>query len=479
MLKMQRSLSQSRRAVLAGGTALALFGGAGALRARNGRPIRRFQLVAAPATQPLVGAAHPETPLWAYNGSVPGPVLRARQGERLEVLVENRLSEPTTVHWHGLRVPNAMDGVPHLTQPPIAPGGTFNYAFDLDDAGTFWYHPHHNSAEQVGRGLAGALIVEEAMPLAVDRELVWVLGDWRLTEQAAIRADFGNLFDMTHAGRLGNTVTINGRVPEAIALRSGERVRLRLINAANARIFRLAFGALGPLVVALDGQPVVPYSPDDGKIVLGPGMRTDLVLDCMGAPGERLALIDDFFPRQTYRLAEFAYAPDAPLRAVKPPAPAPLPRNPIAEPDFAGAERHRIEFGGGAMGRLREAELNGERKDMRDIVRSGHAWAINGKVATGHSHAPLFTVARGRSVLLELINDTAWPHPIHLHGHIFRIVSRNGAPSPRLEWRDTMLLMPQERAEIAFAADNPGDWMLHCHILEHQAGGMMATLRVA
>src|SRR5690606_8705650 len=111
--------------------------------------------------------------VWAY-GSVPGPVLRARQGERLRVEVVNRLDRPTTVHWHGLRVSNAMDGVPHLTQAPIAPGATFVYEFDLPDAGTYWYHPHQDSAEQIGRGLYGALIVDEHDPPAVDRELVWV-----------------------------------------------------------------------------------------------------------------------------------------------------------------------------------------------------------------------------------------------------------------------------------------------------------------
>ena len=120
------------------------------------------------------------------------------------------------MHWHGLRVPNAMDGVPHLTQAPIAPGETFTYAFDAVDAGTFWYHPHQRSFEQVGRGLYGALIIEEANPPRVDREMVWVMDDWRLTQKAGIAEDFGGFHDMSHGGRLGNTVTINGRVPDAV-----------------------------------------------------------------------------------------------------------------------------------------------------------------------------------------------------------------------------------------------------------------------
>src|SRR3546814_1309629 len=129
----------------------------------------------APDYVPLVGAHHPETEVWGYNGTTPGPEIRLRRGDRLRVLVENRLDEETTVHWHGIRLPNAMDGVPHLTQKPIGPGETFAYAFDLPDDGTYWYHPHQRSFEQVGRGLYGALIVEEREPIRVDREVVWVL----------------------------------------------------------------------------------------------------------------------------------------------------------------------------------------------------------------------------------------------------------------------------------------------------------------
>jgi FtsP/CotA-like multicopper oxidase with cupredoxin domain len=181
---------------------------------------------------------------------VPGPEIRARRGDRIRVTVENRLPEETTVHWHGVRIPNAMDGVPHLTQRPIAPGETFAYEFDLPDAGTYWYHPHQHSSAQVGRGLYGPLIIDESHPIRVDRDLVWVLGDWRLLANAQISDDFDNLHDMAHNGRAGNTVTLNGKVPDTFSVRSGERVRLRLINAANARIFVLEFAGHRPLIVA-------------------------------------------------------------------------------------------------------------------------------------------------------------------------------------------------------------------------------------
>jgi FtsP/CotA-like multicopper oxidase with cupredoxin domain len=131
-----------------------------------------------------VGGSGPPTDVWCYGNRIPGPELRVRQGQPLRITVRNDLPEETTVHWHGIRLPNAMDGVPGLTQTPIKPGETFSYEFTPPDAGTFWYHPHANSLSQLGRGMAGAFVVEEPEPIAVDRELVWVLADWRLTREA-------------------------------------------------------------------------------------------------------------------------------------------------------------------------------------------------------------------------------------------------------------------------------------------------------
>lgn len=170
-------------------------------------------------------------------------------------------------------------------------------------------------------------------------------------------------------------------------------------------------------------------------------MRADLILDCGAAPGSRHRVTDNFYRQRAYRLLDLAYSGEAPVRsrpAGPPPALAP---NPVPEPDLARAERHRVRFEGGMMGRM--------------------------------------PIARGRSCVIEFVNDTAWHHPIHLHGHVFRVLTRNGRPLPRQEWADTVLLDPESRAEIAFVADNPGDWMLHCHVLEHQASGMMAVVRVA
>ncbi|MGH6900640.1 MAG: multicopper oxidase family protein, partial [Geminicoccaceae bacterium] len=359
----------------------------------------------------MVGAAYPETAVWAYNGTVPGPEIRARQGERLEVVVENRLDEATTVHWHGLRVPNAMDGVPHLTQEPIAPGENFVYAFDLPDAGTYWYHPHQRSFEQVGRGLYGPLIVDEREPIQVDRDVTWVLDDWRLLRDARISDDFGGFMDASHNGRVGNTVTVNGRILETFGVRAGERLRLRLINAANARIFGLEFHDHGPQVIALDGQPVEPHEPAGGRVVLGPAMRADLVFDMTASPGARFTVVDAFYRGLEYRLLDLVYEDAPPLREHPLEAPLRLAANTMPEPDLATAERHEVTFGGGMMGGMTMATMDGRQVDMREMMQGGMAWAINGVVARGHVMEPLLTLRRGRGYVLAMHNHTAWHHP--------------------------------------------------------------------
>jgi FtsP/CotA-like multicopper oxidase with cupredoxin domain len=433
---------------------------------RNGVPVLRAQA----ASVPLVGAGYPQTAVWGYEGSVPGPVLRYRQGERLRIEVQNQLPADTTVHFHGIRLPNAMDGVPGVTQAPIkANGGRFTYEFELPDAGTYWYHPHLGSPEQLARGLYGALIVEEREPPQVDRDVVWVLSDWRLDREARLVEDFVSPMDASHAGRIGNTVTVNGEVMERFPVRAGERIRLRLVNASNARIYGLDFEGHAPWIIARDGQPVAPHRPEGERVVLGPAMRADLILDCTASPRSEHRVVDDFYRRRPYRLLSLEYSDDKPLRANFEPV-QPLPGNPVAEPDLAAAERHRIVFGGGMMGAM---------PSQRE--HRGTFWTLNGNpLPEHHAHeAPLVSLRKGKSCVLQLVNETSWHHPIHVHGHVFRIASRGGKPLPRPEWGDTVLLDPDSAAEIAFVADNPGDWMFHCHVLEHQASGMMALIRVA
>ena len=458
----------SRRAFLraAGGMALASAAHPWSTRAGTPRAVREFRLVAAPARVPLLGTGQLETAVWAYSGQVPGPEIRVRQGERVRIFVENRLREETSVHWHGVRVPNAMDGVPYLTQKPIAPGETFLYEFDVPDAGSYWYHPHYRSFEQAGRGLYGLLIVDERDPVPFDRDVAWLLGDWRLNRDAQIVDDYGNAMDAGMGGRIGNTVTVNGRLAQPLRVRAGERVRLRLFNSANARIFALVFRGHRPVIIALDGQPVEPHEPPSGRILLGPAMRVDLMVDMTGAPGERFAVRDAFYPTRVYTLSEIVYSDEAPLRD-RPPGPAPrLAPNTMPEPDLGKAERHEIVFGGGMMG-------------TRGSGSGSGIWTVNGKSMTGHSHEPFLHLDLGKSYVLAMHNDTSWQHPIHLHGHSFRVIARNGRPTRYREWQDTVFMDPNERVEIAFVADNPGGWMIHCHILEHMQTGLMGVIRVA
>jgi len=194
------------------------------------------------------------------------------------------------------------------------------------------------------------------------------------------------------------------------------------------------------------------------------------VLDCTAKPGSEHRVIDSFYRQRAYELLKLVYSPEAPLRAAFT-APRRLPANPVSIPDMAKAERHQIVFGGGMMGAM-----------PSQVEHKGMFWTVNGAPMADnhdhHHHAPLLTLSLRKSYVLELVNDTAWHHPIHLHGHVFRVLSRNGKQNDREEWGDTVLLDPKTRAEIAFVADNPGDWMFHCHVLEHQASGMGAVVRV-
>src|SRR5712691_4331908 len=322
---MRNRLPISRRSVLVGATSASTV--ALAPSAIQSSPsVSELKLVAVPARWPIVGKPHPETEVWSYDGRLPGPEIRVRQGESVRIIVENKLVQDTTVHWHGIRLPIAMDGVPGLTQPPIKPGESFIYEFTPADAGTFWYHPHANSLQQLGRGMAGALIVEEPETVPVDRDIVWLLSDWRLTSDAQIGSGFGNAMEAAMSGRVGNTVTVNGAISEQVPVRAGERIRLRLINGALARMMALRFDGHRPVVVAIDGQPCEPHEPEGGRLLLGPAMRIDVVLDMQGEPGRRYRVVDDFYDGLSYWLTQLVYDETPPVRAHPLDAPISLPR---------------------------------------------------------------------------------------------------------------------------------------------------------
>ena len=422
-----------------------------------------------------------KTRFWAYNNAVPGQMLRFKKGERARIVAENALPSPTAVHWHGVRVPNDMDGVPFVTQAPIKIGERFTYDFALPDSGTYWYHPHQNSYEQVARGLYGPLIVEEERPIIVDRDETWVLSDAKLGADQQPVEDFGRIMDLANEGRLGNIVLVNGQPAGSgrlFAVRSGERLRLRLINAATARIFELACAGHPVQVIAFDGQAVAPFVAE--QIVLGPGMRIDLVIDCMQKPGSSFPIVDRH-RRSIGVIGQLAYSHAKPLRAQPLKAPINLMGNSLSEPILANATDHYIVFQGGMRGLPVIGTVNGKPVKIQEIMEKyGLAWTMNFTAQHEHAlmHEPLLRLRKGEHVALHLINETDFAHPMHLHGHFFRVLAVNGKKNPRREWRDTVMMGPRESVDVAFVADNLGEWMFHCHILDHAAGGMMGTLAV-
>ena len=426
----------------------------------------------------FLGAPYPQTPIWCYNQSLPGPQIRARQGQRLRIEVENSLSENTTLHCHGIRLPIEMDGVPGLTQPPIKAGETYYYEFLLADAGTYWYHPHFNSSEQIGRGLYGALIIEESNPIAVDKEWTLVLDDWRLDDNFEIQNNFNNGHDRSHAGRIGNSITVNGRHNPKIPVIRGQRLRLRLINAANARTFSLDFSSQHCQIIAIDGHPVTPHGPENGLVTLAAAMRVDLIIDMMAEPTNEIVISDNNY-RQQHDVLSFVYSSDPGIRDEPMDSPIELENNTMPEPELGNAVMHEVILAGGAMGRMRGAMIKGEYQSIGQLVRRGMVWAMNDEVGVDHSIAPLISLKLGQTCLMKLKNNTAFDHPMHLHGHAFRVLKRNDKATRFKPWQDTVMVPRNETVEVAFVADNPGDWMFHCHILEHQLSGMSSIIKIS
>lgn len=403
-------------------------------------------LRAEPVNLQLLPDDGPATPMLGFNGSSPGPELRVTQGDEVRVVFENNIGAPSALHWHGIRIANAMDGVPEITQDAVPDGGRFEYAFTVPDAGTYWYHSHSRSFEQVERGLYGALIVEEHSPPTVDQDVTVIIDDWRLTEDGTLAEGFGNRHDFAHAGRLGNWDVARPSVGTA---RLGDRVRLRLINSATARVFPLRISGIDGYVVALDGMPLdTPRALQDFE--LAPAQRVDIIADVRGAVGFEFLTPDDSFEFGRIVLEGANPTPvTSPITAL-PPAAVNAPGTP--------SQSLTLTMRGGAMGGAHGGD---------DI------WSFND--ISGLQEVPFARFDRGETALIRLINDTSWPHAMHLHGHHFHEVSEDGALG---DLRDTTLLARGEARDILCVFDNPGKWLLHCHMLGHQAAGMKTWVDV-
>lgn len=405
--------------------------------------------------------------LRSYAADGPPPVLRLKQGEPFVADLDNRLDEATTVHWHGLRVPNAADGVPYVTQPLVDPGERFRYAFSPPDAGTFWYHPHCNTLDQMGHGLTGVLVVEEPEDPGFDQEVVLNLRDFRLGDDGQFTQQWVPR-QAARAGTFGTVLTANWLQAPVYDAPAGGLVRLRLAATDVTRIYKLRATGAEAQVIALDGHPVpAPFAlPDD--FLLAPGQRLDLAVRMPAGEGEEAVL---------ETLAGNRLAPLARLRAVGRARArslaelAPLSTNPLPAPDLAAAETVEFAFSATA-----------DTSAVESLCGTlGYTfWAINRRAWPGDTPdpgAPLAVLRLGRSYVFSLANRTPHAHPIHLHGMAFRLLASNKRTLLPLV-TDTALLLPDERIDVALVADNPGDWVFHCHVIEHQKTGMTGFIRV-
>jgi FtsP/CotA-like multicopper oxidase with cupredoxin domain len=399
---------------------------------------------------------------WTFNGTVPGPALYVIQGDRVRVTLVNHLPVSTTIHWHGVVVPNAEDGVAGITQDAVRPGASYTYEFVAHDAGTYWYHSHQDTATQLGHGLFGALIVEPASGHVPEAHEYTI---------------------MLHSTPSGSHMAANGTVGDLrFAARPDEQVRLRLINAFPPS---MDGGPVAPVllgapyrVVALDGHELnqpQPLGPE--RLALGMGQRADIVFTMPQSGAVRLvattlsgqpSAIQSFFP------ATVPWKGSAVIGDGTIPAAGSLDQLPLFDlPRYGSAAADPVASAHfDATYPIVLDETPGFRNGSIELVHT-----INGQSSPD---VPPITVRQGQVIHLHIVNRTGEYHPMHIHGHIFSVLALNGAPihgSPI--HLDSLLVGPHETWDVAFLANNPGIWMLHCHVPLHASFGMSMTINYA
>ena len=424
--------------------------------------------------------------VWTFNGSVPGSLIRVKQGEKVTVNLKNELSEPVTIHWHGLPVPNSQDGIPGVTQNAVQPGKTFTYEFIATVPGTYWYHSHQDSVNQLDKGLYGALIVEGKNEEKADKDYTLVLDDWISSGETMdemdgmsgmdMSSDNGNSsnhdmasMDMGDDMSMYDLYTINGKSGssiEPLKVNEGDKVRIRLINAGylshNIHLHGHDFK-----VISTDGNPVNNPTIINNEIIrVAPGERYDIEFTANNPGDWYLESHDDDQTAAKNMVAKIQYEGSTKTtdkRNFKDSLPV-LDITKYGEAtksNFTLSQKYNVEY---------TMELN------TGMDKNGMVYTINGK--TFPNTAPI-TVKKGDLVKVTLKNlSESADHPMHLHGHTFQVLSKNGQPltgSPIL--KDTLNLKPGDEYEVAFIADNPGDWMFHCHDLHHASAGMVTELK--
>ncbi len=408
-----------------------------------------------------------EADLFTFGDRAPGPAIRVKGGEPLRLRLRNGLDRPVSFHLHGWRGPQAQDGVGGLTEEPIPPGGSRDLAVNDPTPGTYLLRPIvlGGSAELAERGLSAMVIVEERKPPAVDREEELVIDDWRLSPEGGL-APFGDVTEAATGGRLGNWLTVNGApLPRRVEAPPGARVRLRLVNAANARIMPIRFEGLKAYVAAIDSIPTDTFEPLRATLPFPPGRRYDLVVELpsdAGATGSVVAAVGPGVPLATFAVAGTAASARAPLAGIA--------ERPNLPPEIRlqNAVRRDLAIAGGAQRQPDgAARYNGDPKRI---------WSINGAFGTP-GMPPLISVARGTPVTLAITNNTPGVQALHLHGHAVRLL-HNLDDGWEPYWIDTLQIPEGRTSRIAFIADNPGRWLLGSTVLERLDTGLWTWIEV-
>ncbi len=503
MLPVEMQLRPGERAWLPRGTA--------ATPAARPREVRTLQtgdtliLEAGLVRRSLAGR---EFVMYGFNRQYPGPLLIVRQQARVTVIFRNRLDQPSTVHWHGLRLDNRFDGVPELTQDPVAPGADFTYELRFPDAGIYWYHPHVREDAQQDLGLYGNILVRSPRPDAwspAHREEILLLDDLLVGDDGLV--PYG-LNQPTHAlmGRFGNVFLLNGEAAWSGRARPGEIVRFYLTNASNTRTFNLS---LTGARMKLAGSDLGSYEREEWveSVVMGPAERY-VVQVRFDRPGRvalvnRVRSIDHLFGRY------FSEVDTLGVITVEGDPVAPLPGHDVLRGDSVTSREIRQVAAGAGRLPVKELLLSMEarlpyladRLMRKDSVffnpvewngtMPGMNWASTGNEvrwilrdpATGQENMDLAWRFRvGDRVRIRLGNDRAvfhgMQHPVHIHGQRFLVLAVNGVPNDNLVWKDTVLLPAGGTADLLLELTNPGRWMLHCHIAEHLHAGMMMAFDV-
>ncbi|WP_394189447.1 multicopper oxidase family protein [Paenisporosarcina quisquiliarum] len=434
-----------------------------------------------------------EVTAWTFNGSSPGPEIRVKEGEEVKIKLENELKVPVTIHWHGIPVPNNMDGIPGLTMNAVQPGESFTYEFNASVSGTYWYHSHQDGVNQVDKGLYGSFIIESNEDEKYDRDYSLVLDEWMSDMelmQMGESAESESMEGMDHSNMEGmsgepsvteeddamghdmssmyDTFTINGKSGKDVTpltVKEGEKVRLRLTN-AGFMSHKLHLHGHDFKVIGTDGQEINdPAVIKDELIRIAPGERYDIEFTANN-PGEwYLESHGDMEPTQGMKaLIKYEGFSGEGL-------------------DQANENETLPVFDLTSYGKGEKAEFSLDQEfdleytmDLNTVSRgASEKYTINDKT---YPDTDKLQVKEGDLVKVKLVNNSKRDeHPMHLHGHFFQVLSKDGKPvqgSPII--KDTLNLKPGEEYVVAFKADNLGNWMFHCHDLHHAAAGMVTQV---